>query len=296
MKRFSSQEASLSAFRALQTVALANGIFDDAEKALLRLAAWLYQLDPNESLPSIDAEQLAKALQPEDAPIALQDCVLMALVDHEASDEEWRLLRAYASTLHINEDILRTYYDDALSLRTFAQKEQERRQLGLFLQELSTRQGQKGLEAFFRKNGASLESPAISWRYRRLGIYPEQSLGRSLWAYCHLNDFGLPGEVGGVPESWLWHDLLHVLTEYSTDTEGETLLASFTAGMLRRDPFPYVLLTLLPATQKPSLSKIERAYARGLAAQEAFTKDWDPWEDLSLTLLEARAKFGIIPS
>jgi hypothetical protein len=293
MKRFSSQEASLAAFRALQTIAMANGVFDEGERTLLRVASWLYRLEPPAELPSIDAEQLAKALQPQDAQIALRDCVLMALADHEASDEEWKVLRSYAGTLHTTEDTLRAYYDEALSQRAFAQKEQERRQLGLFLQELSARQGQRGLEAFFGKNGAALENPAISWRYRRLGIYPEQSLGRSLWVYCHLNDFGLPGEVGGLPESWLWHDLLHVLTEYSTDTEGEANLAAFTAGVLRKDPFPYVLLALLPATQRPSLSKIEKAHTRGLAAREAFIKDWDFWGDLSLTLPEARVKFGI---
>jgi hypothetical protein len=293
MKRFSSQDATLAAFRALQTIAIANGVFDEAEKTLLRVASWLYRLEPPASVPSIDAEQLVKSIQAQDAPIVLQDCVLMALVDHEASEEEWKVLRSYANALHIDENTLRHYYDEALALRALAQQEQERRQLGLFLQDLSARQGQKGLEAFFRKQGNSLENPAISWRYRRLGIYPEQSLGRALWAYCHLNDFGLPGEVGGLPEPWLWHDLLHVLTAYSTDNEGETYLAAFTAGMLRKDPFPYVLLSLLPASQKPSLSKIEKAHARGLASQEAFTKTWNYWDDLTLTLPEARAKFGI---
>ncbi len=293
MKRFSSQDATLAAFRALQTIAMANGVFDEAEKTLLRVASWLYRIEPPASLPSIDAEQLVKSIQAQDAPIVLQDCVMMALVDHEASDEEWKVLRAYANVLHTDENTLRGYYDEALSLRSFFQQEQERRQLGLFLQDLSARQGQKGLEAFFRKQGSALENPAISWRYRRLGIYPEQTLGRALWSYCHLNDFGLPGEVGGLPESWLWHDLLHVLTEYPTDTEGEANLAAFTAGMLRKDLFPYVMLALLPANQKPSLSKIEKAHTRGLASKEAFTKDWNYWDDLSLTLPEARTKFGI---
>jgi hypothetical protein len=294
MKRLSSPTASVAALQALKTIAMANGVFDEAEKALLSIASWLYETELPANAPSIDATNLALALQPEDVQAVLRHCVLMALVDHDASDSEWKILHSYASTLHTNDEAMRSYYDEALQLRLFAQQEQERRQIGLFLQELNARQGQRGIEAFFRKQGSNLENPAISWRYRRLGIYPEQSLGRSLWAYCHLNDFGLPGEVGGLPEPWLWHDLLHVLTEHATDTEGEAYLAAFTAGVLRRDPFSYVLLALLPAQSMPSRVKLEKAYSRGLACQEAFISSWNYWDDLSLTLSEARTKFGIV--
>lgn len=294
MQRFSSQEASQAVLRALQTIAMANGVFDEAEKRLLQVAAWLYELEPPKAaLPSISANELAKSLDPHEGSLVLQDCVLMALADQDASPEEWKVLEDYAKTLQVEEATLRAHYDHGVRLRTFAQLEQERRYIGEFLQELFERKGSAGLEAFFRKGGPQ-ESPAVSWRYRQLGMLPEKTLGRTLYTYCRKNNFGLPGEVGGLPESLLWHDLLHALTGYGTDLLGEVMLAAFTAGVERKDPFPYLFLALLPAQEKPTLAGVQLAYARGQSATEGFIHHWDAWPEMALPLQEVQAKYGAL--
>src|SRR5439155_974344 len=80
------------------------------------------------------------------------------------------------------------------------------------------------------------EDSALAWRYRRLGLLPEGTLGREYWKYSRKNGFAMPGEIAGPDEIVVNHDLIHVLTGYDTDPPGEFEAAGFTAGICGEDP------------------------------------------------------------
>ena len=54
----------------------------------------------------------------------------------------------------------------------------------------------------------------------------------------------LPGELGGLPEAAIHHGLMHTLTGYGTDPEGECELGGFYAGMLYENWLAWTLATL----------------------------------------------------
>lgn len=277
MKLFQEPTTAGVALRALKTVAMANGVFDHAERALLRAAAQLYEAPLDPDAPPLGGEELARCIQaPEDRAKLVDDCVLMSLADEDASPEEWRVLREYGQALSLPEEVLRQSYDHAYAQRRLAQHELMRRQYAEMLRELSARRGPEGLRLFFAQNP---EDPARAWRYRRLGLLPKKSLGHELWRYCRVRDFGLPGEAGGLPEELLWHDLLHVLTGYDTTPDGELALGAFTAGMTRRPLFPFLFFVMLSFQDGLSLSpkKLQRAYLRGQAASQDLTQGWELW-------------------
>jgi hypothetical protein len=298
MQLFSTPEAARAALRGLKTVAMANGVFDAHERALLGAAAQLYGEEIKDPTPSISGAELARAIPaPEERLKALDDCVLMALADEEATAEEWRVLGEFGAALGVGDERLRQGYDLALEQRRLAQHELQRRQLAEILRELYAAKGQAGLAPFFKSpSGRAAEDPAISWRYRRLGLLPKNTLGRELWRYCRAHDFGLPGETGGLPEDVLYHDLLHVLAGYGTDPDGELALGAFIAGMTRRPPFPYLFFVLLSFKDELSLSpkKLAKALARGQAARD-LTRGWDFFAVIERPLDELRAEYGIQP-
>jgi tellurite resistance protein len=279
MKMFQAETTAPFALRALKTVAGANGVFDQAERALLGAAANLYEIEtPIDGIVSIGAPELAAQVShPEDRQKVLEDCVLMALADEEATPDEWEVLRSFGAALSISEEKLRQSYDLAREQRLLAQHEMMRRQYAEMLRELSERKGSEGLRLFFHQSaGQKAEDPAVSWRYRRLGLLPKKTLGYELWRHCRSRDFGLPGEVGGLPEPLLYHDLLHVLTGYGTDPDGEMALGAFTAGMTKTPLFARLFFVLLSFRETVSLStkKLSRAFERGARAAD-ITRGFD---------------------
>src|SRR5688500_8392271 len=92
---------ALAALRALKSVALANGEFTEAERALLGTAARLYGVAADlDALPSIGAKDLAGRFPAQEDRLQLIDaCLLMALADEEATAEEWKVLHELGAAL-----------------------------------------------------------------------------------------------------------------------------------------------------------------------------------------------------
>src|SRR5689334_10368818 len=93
---------AVPALRALKSIAVANGAFDEKERSLLEVAARLYghgdqDLDALRPISPLDLAQAIGSY--EDRLRLLQACMVMALADGEATAEEWRALEAMRTAL-----------------------------------------------------------------------------------------------------------------------------------------------------------------------------------------------------
>src|SRR5262249_19041969 len=139
-------------------------------------------------------------------------------------------------------------------------------------------EGLKGLWKLLKVFRQKHEDPALAWKYKKLGLLPEGTLGREFWTHLTEREFPFPGEKGGLQERGVHHDLTHVLTGYDTDPQGETKIAAFYAGYKKEDPFAFIFMVLVmfhigksiaptaavtPATMQVDPKKMIRAMQRG---------------------------------
>src|SRR5687767_9450441 len=97
---------AVAALRGLKAVAMANGVFDDKERGLLEVAARLYGADELDlhTLKPISPLDLAQNITSyEDRLRLLQACMVMALADGEATNDEWELLEQIRSALEVED-------------------------------------------------------------------------------------------------------------------------------------------------------------------------------------------------
>jgi ubiquinone biosynthesis protein Coq4 len=123
------------------------------------------------------------------------------------------------------------------------------------------------------------------------------------------NRFAFPGEPDGVAEAHVIHDLVHVVSGYGTHPEGELLMAAFTAGCRREDPFVALFAATVQlhagvqlsseAGAKPA-AKFNLDPARLVAAVQCgakctvdFFDAWDWWAVVDVPLAELRKRYGI---
>jgi len=159
-----------------------------------------------------------------------------------------------------------------------------------------------------------MEDPAVAARYRAWEKLPQDTLGHSLIAFYARNGFSLPGERKGFPEAGLWHDLCHILGDYSTQPEGEVEVAAFSAGFKRHRPFYLIMFSLLifsagvnvrPSSEdfvsvgvlgKPGVAeKMFAAIERGSHVNQDLSDKWDYWAYAALPLEEVRRRLNILP-
>jgi hypothetical protein len=149
---------------------------------------------------------------------------------------------------------------------------------------------------------------AKRWRYKRLGLLPEGTLGREYWKHLTQVGFGFPGEPGGISDSVAYHDVAHVLAEHDTTPLGEIQQGSFQGGNRREDGFFFIQFVLLhfhhgiqiTPVAKPELGnfdpqKVLWAIHRGAKCKVDLTHQWNFWPLMSLPLHEARARIGLLP-
>ncbi|HEY8377554.1 MAG TPA: hypothetical protein VIK91_13760, partial [Nannocystis sp.] len=156
------------------------------------------------------------------------------------------------------------------------------------------------------------ENAELAWRYRKIGLLPEGTLGRELWRYYRERQFAFAGEPGGVPEALVHHDITHILTGYDTDFAGELQTLAYIAGLRGEDPTSALFLVLLqnaaggkirPAGEGPGdaprlgfdPAQILAARERGRNTREDFTRRRDFWDVMDRPITELHERFGIPP-
>ena len=301
----------LVALRTFKLVALANGKYDDHERALLVTAARCVGVEVDvDMLEPMAATAVAEAItDPADRLMILQGAVLMAIADGDATRDEIAVLHQLRDALGVDEGALRSLERLADGHRTLAMFEMMRR-----APILGDIRAKYGLGAFAKLVaqliGLQRTDEALAWRYEELGLLAEGTLGREFWRHCRQRRFGFPGERGGLQEFTVQHDFLHVLTGYDTDPDGEMQIAAFTAGM-RRDKaffflfFPVMMFNVgVGPTQVAGVhtttglfdpDKLFAAMERGHAVTRDLILDWDYWPEVELPVVELRRKYGISP-
>jgi len=299
--------------RALKAVAMANGTFDEAERALLRTAQGIFGTNHDvDALPPIEPEELARhVVDPALRRQLVRGMVLVSIVDGEASPEEARVVERFASALGIASPDLAALRHLAGGHLLVARFDIGRRFWAR--EKITEMTKQKGL-GWLAKTLAAMaglaEDRATAARYRALGDAPAGSLGRAYFDFVTGNHFAFPGEKGGTPEAVVFHDLTHVLSGYGTDPAGEMQVLAFHAGCRREehDPFSFLLFGIaefhLGISMTPIATgsrgmfdppRVFRALQRGQACTIDPTMGWDPWPVMDRPLAELRAEYRIPP-
>jgi tellurite resistance protein len=303
-------DIALAGLRGMKMIALADGelhalerrLMDSAQKHILSTD---FDLD---ALPAITPAELASAIrEPELRERVLSACILVALIDGEASPNEGVLLQAFARAFELKsaalDDVQRLIDDQLLVMRLDIARRSFLGQRGrAYMAEQGVRGFGRTLRSLF-----GIENPKLAARYQALEQLPRGILGREYVEFVRANDFALPGEPNAAPELVLFHDCLHVLGGYSTTSIEETQIASFQAGMLRKDPLFGLLfmlaqfhlgvqITPITAAEKlvadPDL--MLQAFVRGTRVNRDLCTDWDPTQDLERPVEELRHKYNIL--
>ncbi len=307
---------SMALMRALWTVANADGVFARREQAMLLSSGQMLDVDVDiQALTVIDPEELADRIEtPANRIVAAKACLVMAIVDGSISPEEWQVLAAFRVALGVSDADMAVFHSLSRRQRQLNQFEFQRRFAAPQLKTMYAQQGWEGVMQFFEDiehvtlPKLTQENPEIVWRYRKLGLLPAGTLGRELWRFYREREFAFAGEVGGVPEHLVHHDLTHILTGYSTDPEGELEVLAFSAGMREEDPFSALFLVLLqfdagvqllPGAAPRSVRslfdpvRVLRALNRGQSVGYDLSDNWDYWEDIDMPVAMLRERYKI---
>lgn len=301
---------------AMKTVALANGVFDEAEQALLESVAKALRYEGDlGAIEAVGPEAAAAAIDdPKWRERLVQALILVSLIDGEPSEDEAKAVDAFAKALGVDEPrtkVLRHVMGGHTNLVRFDLF--RRAQLPRMLMKLAyEKEGVRGVYKFVKtvvKGGGDYEEQT-AWKYRKLGLLPENTLGRQFWAHMTKNGFAMPGEIGGLMESGgIQHDALHVMAGYDTDPIGETQIASFAAGCLGEDEFGFVLMVTVmfhigiklaplvtPATGVFDPELVRRAFERGRRASRELFQAYDFHQFAAMPIDDVRRHFGIQPA
>jgi hypothetical protein len=184
-----------------------------------------------------------------------------------------------------------------------------RRGLRVMLKEAYTAEGAMGVLRFVGALafGLTVNKDKV-WDYKRLGLLPEGTLGRSYWSHMTRVGFGFPGERQGIPDSTAYHDVLHVLADNETTPHGEIQQGAFQAGNRREDGFFFLQMVLLQFHQGVQVTPVTPGFTghfnpdlvlwaihRGAQCNVDMTHQWDFWPLMALPIDEARAKVGLLP-
>jgi tellurite resistance protein len=301
------------AFRALKTVAMADGTFADMERQLLSAAARALHIDTNvDTLTPISPEECAQALPGEtERQRLIQAQLIMALIDGEVSKQEMTVIKGFAQAMGVSEPRLHTMQSIMSGHSRLVQFDLLRR--SQMIREAATaaweRDKLKGIWRFFSWFQGFAINPKTSWKYKQLGLLPTGTFGRAYWEHMAKRQFSFPGELKGFPEELAKHDLCHVLGEYDTDTSGECEVIGFICGFMKADPFGYLFMIAvhmhlgIEVFQGDPTSKlgfdpdrVATALMRGSEVnKDLYDPSWDYWQDFPLPIEEVRKKYNILP-
>jgi hypothetical protein len=296
--------------RALYTAAVHNADITPAARSMLDAAREVMDVDVEVVEQTITPQELADAVtSPALRRQVLSAMVIMRLLDEEGSTEDAALVNRFAAVLDVDSNEVR-------NLQQIADGDMFRLKLDVarrvwITEHLAERWAKGGLRWLARAVGTKLglaEQTPLADRYRALGTLPEGTVGRTYFKSMRADGFPLPGEKGSQVEPVVIHDLMHVLSGYRTDAEGEIQTAAFSAGNRKQDPFTYIFFVLcqfhlgiieapfsFSARGRFDPAAVVRAVHRGMAVNTDLSSGWDPWSIMEMTVDDARASLGVPP-
>jgi hypothetical protein len=309
-------DLALTGLRALRAVVLADDVFDERERALLRAVARALHLDVElDALAPVTAVEAAAAIvDPVHRERLLQAMLITALIDGGVTDAEAAVVDDFARVLQVEEPRVRNLHhllDGHLRWMQFDLMRRSPMVTDVIAHEWRER-GARGVW----KNIAPLmpgrflaQDDALAARYLALGELPADTFGRHYFEHMKARGFTFPGQKGGFPEGFAKHDFCHVLGDYDTDPAGECEVVAFIAGFLQHDPFGYLFmifvhchLDVVVFEGDPTghfafdAERVLRALQRGMGVKhDLYDVDFDWWPLLPLPLEEVRARLGVGP-
>ena len=296
--------------RAMKTVAMADGRFEEIERRMMAAAqqALGTALDIDALEPITPGELAAVITDPGLRHQIVHGLVILSMADEEPSKAESALVSQFARALGAEGDIAnleKLAAGHSMLVRfDLARRVWVREKVAVKLRE-------EGLGWLVRAAAtlASIrEDTKLAERYRALAKLPSGTLGRSYFEFIRKNQFSLPGEKGSPPEPIMFHDMTHVLTGYDTSPRGEVQIAFFHARSKRVDPFFFAFFALMQfhlGFRATPVAKGERghfvpeetmaAMKRGGASPSDPLDGWDPGEVIDTSVDELRERYRIGP-
>ncbi len=307
----SPSEATL-ALRALRTIATTDGHVADHERAFLAAASKaLGVADAVDALDAVTPREVAAGISdPLHRTRLVQALLVMAMMDGKIPRAELDAIRAFALALDVDEPKLKDLELFLGGHLRLIQLDLNRRS-EMIQAKFSRAWKDEGFEGVKHLVGAVVgvgaADPALAWRYKKLGLLPEGTLGREYWVHCTSRGFSFPGEPGMVmPRQLIVHDLCHVLGGYDTNALGECEVSAFIAGFIRTDPFWYVFAILMHMHMDVQVFGVDptarlagepeamiRALRRGMKVTRDLYNDWDFWPDMELPIDAVKAKLAV---
>ena len=303
----------LGVLRGLKSVALADGDLSPIEANFLESVGGILlhcETDPG-LLDPMEAVALASLFPGvEEQRWVLNYCMLIALADgvpqavtvdtvreiRELFDLDSPEFAAFLDIYHRNvRRLTRTMYKQSYTGRA------KRRRLVRHPLEFIRN------KVYFRLR---IENGPLIEKYRALGSYKKDSLGRAFYEFVVANDLGFPGDPESLSEYIVFHDLSHVLGDFGVTPEEEVLLAGFMAGYQGYNPF-FTILTAIClfhlglSTQGSDKARVQtlkwqpepffREMQRGSGCRIDLSDGWDHWPYMDRPLEQVRHELGIAP-
>ena len=296
--------------RALSTVARADGELHPSEQRLIELVAEALDVPYDGSaLEPIEPEELAaKMTEPDVRRGFVTRLVVLTTLDGEVTEDEVSAVEHFAAALDVEERAIRNLRQLAQGYARLVAFDLGRRSfLPKLVRGVWREQGIRGLwKIAMTLAGRTDEEEAR--RFEALAELPEGTLGHTLFDHFVDNSFPYPGQKGGVPARFLFHDLGHVLTGYGTTPDQELLAAGFQAGYMGGDGVAmYLMIAMLFQLAVEPVAKMRGVEPRReLLDIEAFMEavergrtlavdlmDWDPWPHMARPLHDVRIELGL---
>lgn len=306
--------------RALKTVATADGELDELERQMLvSIQTYIFKTNfPVDDLKLITPQELHRGICLSDIPEfktsrefcqrLTHHCILIAIIAGKLTNSKVKIVNEFARALKINDCAVKTLIHLINNRLALVRLNVFRHgYVGPKVMEILRNQGIGGMIPTL-KYLMSKGDPRTAARYQQLASYPEGSLGKEFYNHVRENDFGLPGEQGGTPEIFVFHDCTHILAEYDTSMSEEVMISAFQAGFLDRDPFWGLLFTILQFhlgvkvltasftdTNQVEPDSFFKAFERGTHVNINLFNNWDPWLVFQRQAKDLRREYNIPP-
>jgi hypothetical protein len=296
-------------FRVLRTALNPDGPLRPPQRKFLETYARItgYAMPAADPLPI--RPEVVEVEGPHRRKRLVQLAAIAALFNFPLRPDSVRFVKELAASLGAYDPVLPVLEAVASGRKLKARILSVRRWARVFLKEAYQAEGILGIARFFA--AAFLKARVNKdklWKYKKLGLLPEGTLGREFWKHMTTQGFGFPGEPWGLPEAFVYHDVSHVLNGYGTTPAGEIQQGSFQGGNRREDGFFFIQFVLLQFQHGIRLTPIANqevgyfdpvtvlwAIHRGASCKVDITHGWDHGPLMTLGIDEARREIGLLP-